>query len=395
MRTKNILNEKDKILKQLNSMQGLVTGRIDIFYCNNFINEAIELLKNAVALFEDGYFDCAFYSIRQAYETANTMLFLANGENKDLTRWLRKERFPQCSKIIELLDSDKVHYMSNAYSEVRMVIPEFFEESDKYWKMANKLIHKQGFDTFYTLRNSFNPDINLINEKDTELFYSYIRNTIGAILLLFIILEPLSLALTDEDVYMRTHFDSMTEPIYFEYYDDCLSLQYVEKIKETEFYQEYIEQFLANEKMNVYTASVIKEQYFDVAHLEEIKNQAHLLCGLQRFELEVLLKGLKISRFYVDMPFLWDFTSYESKNDNWSFSSNEFDCYKNVVQYYNQVYRNVYITYVKIMGSDVFLEHNEKLTEEEIRDLNWEVDKFNEDYQKLEDVFKKLMVKKE
>ena len=46
-----------------------------------FFAEATQLLINSIFLYEEGYFDCAFYSVRQASEVFNAMLYLS--EDKD------------------------------------------------------------------------------------------------------------------------------------------------------------------------------------------------------------------------------------------------------------------------------------------------------------------------
>lgn len=59
----------------------LITGRVDIMYCNAFLTEATQLLINSIFLYEDGYFDCAFYSVRQASEQ-NLSMFMRELKKK-------------------------------------------------------------------------------------------------------------------------------------------------------------------------------------------------------------------------------------------------------------------------------------------------------------------------
>lgn len=52
------------------------TGLLDARQTNMFFQEAGRMLINAINLFCDGYFDCAFYSLRQSFEISVTSLYL-------------------------------------------------------------------------------------------------------------------------------------------------------------------------------------------------------------------------------------------------------------------------------------------------------------------------------
>lgn len=75
------LPEGKDLLMYLHNMM-LITGRGDVMFCNAFLQEAIQLLANAIFLYEDGYFDCAFYSVRQASEVFDTMLYLVHADEE-------------------------------------------------------------------------------------------------------------------------------------------------------------------------------------------------------------------------------------------------------------------------------------------------------------------------
>ncbi len=92
------LPERRELLLYLHNMM-LITGRLDIMYCNAFLMEATRLLINSIFLYEDGYFDCAFYSVRQASEVFDSMLYLSNKDNSELQKWITIERFPMDSNI--------------------------------------------------------------------------------------------------------------------------------------------------------------------------------------------------------------------------------------------------------------------------------------------------------
>lgn len=44
------------------------TGLIDAFGANRFFDEASQMIANSIFLFQKGFFDAAFYSLRQSIE---------------------------------------------------------------------------------------------------------------------------------------------------------------------------------------------------------------------------------------------------------------------------------------------------------------------------------------
>ncbi|MDN3700314.1 hypothetical protein QWY96_04280 [Vibrio artabrorum] len=71
---------KEQLLLDVSNIEDSFTGRSDASIANTFIFEASHLIVNALALFELGYFDCAFYSLRQSLEAAMTMMYLYDSE---------------------------------------------------------------------------------------------------------------------------------------------------------------------------------------------------------------------------------------------------------------------------------------------------------------------------
>lgn len=143
----------------------LMTGRADMMFCNAFLQEATQLLKNSIFLYKDGIFDCAFYSIRQASEVINSMLYLATSPSVERKKWSAKEYFPMDSKLKALLEK-----ISDDYKEIKLLLPEYFSRQEELIKMSHKIIHKQGFDTFYQVRKPYSPKHGFVQERETELF---------------------------------------------------------------------------------------------------------------------------------------------------------------------------------------------------------------------------------
>lgn len=70
------LSNKSQYYSDLINIENSLSGRMDGNICNLFIMEAEQLLVNAIELFEQGYFDCAYYSLRSAVDLSTTMVFL-------------------------------------------------------------------------------------------------------------------------------------------------------------------------------------------------------------------------------------------------------------------------------------------------------------------------------
>jgi len=176
------LPERKELLSYLHNMM-LITGRLDIMYCNAFLTEATQLLINSIFLYEDGYFDCAFYSIRQASEVFNSMLYLSNEDSSELEKWNAKERFPIDSKIRNQLEK-----MVYGYKEIKIILDDYFKHHRELINKCHKIIHKQGFDTFYVARLQGN----FAYEDDERFFMEVLKYTIGIGIILFVILEPIA-----------------------------------------------------------------------------------------------------------------------------------------------------------------------------------------------------------
>ena len=369
---KNQLPDHDELLSTLRALIP-TTGNLDELFCNAFFSESVELLKHAFFLYEDGYFDCAFYSLRQSIENMNNMLLAAVDADK-FAIWKEKRRFPADSKVKDLLSQQ-----NNAYNEIKAVIPEFFEQYDELLKNANKYIHKQGFDTFYVYSNLSAP---ADKEKRTELFLSFLKYAIGMMLIMNIALDPLSLALSDSEVDSHIAFDPMTEPIPVRIFEKYLSLEIIEKIKTTNHYTSLKEYFLAMEELNEATYAVLRYSYFNVEELDEIEKQINQLDLSQAVMFCILKSGIKATHFYWDYGILGYSTSYEPKVHLREYNSNQFDDYLHGNGECNCPWKGMYISIFKVLDSYLIIQHDEPLTEIEISTLQFLVSAANQRYQK-------------
>ena len=358
------LSEHDDLLFYLYNLFP-ITGRLDVMYCNAFLSEAIQLLSNSIFLFEDGFFDCAFYSVRQASELIENMLYLSIEDKKVLNKWSAKEHFPMSRGIKEQLKK-----ISSDYNEIKTLIPEYFEHHSKLIKIANKIIHKQGFDTFYCVRNKFLDDNNFPQDKETKLFTDSLKYTIGMVIIIFIILEPISLALSDENIDQKLNFNFLTEPIDIHYFKKYLGLDnIIEGIESSNFYKNFISNFSEYESMSPAVYSVIRDEAWDLDALDEIEKQLDLLGIYERFMFYILKTGIKVSVFYYNRGITWYYTSVRSNFDRKVYGGQEFEKYLKPDDKFNQSCENVYISVITMYKDTLYIEHNELLSKEEIEAL--------------------------
>ncbi|WP_315121290.1 hypothetical protein [uncultured Clostridium sp.] len=354
----------------------MTTGQIDIMFCNSFISEAIQLLINSIFLYEDGNFDCAFYSIRQASEVANNMLYLSNTGKLELGRWNNKGYFPMNAKLVKELENIDANY-----TEVKTILADFFKEHDELIKSAHKIIHKQGFDSFYAFRIMHQYSGKFNKESETHFFLKLLKSCIGKVIILFIVVEPLSLVLADEDLSTRCNFDSMTEAVDIEFFQKYLSEDIIDKIKNTSFFKEFSSYFATKEKMTPKVFNVVRNNFFDIDSLDEIEKQKHLLNLYEQIILKILQMGIKLSNIYPDCSIFDYYTSMWSNYHTSEWSTSEYHAYLKSEEVFNQPYHDMFRSIIKVFENNWIFDHNELLTDKEIVDIKMIVKTYREQYE--------------
>lgn len=343
------------------------TGQCNIMFCNSFIQEAIQLLKNSLILYKKGFFDCAFYSIRQSSEVMDSMLYLAKSPSEKVYDWKSKNYFPVDRKVRQQLEK-----ISNDYKEIKSLLPDFFRHHEELIIKIHKIIHKQGFDTFYQLRTPINRKItNYSQEDEIALFLETLKYTIGKLLILIVILDPMCLALADENVNWKINMNLMTEPIDTTFFENILGLSdIVSKIKSSNYYKDFVSYFEEKEEMLPATYSVIREQFWNIEKLNEIESQFHMLSTDEKFMFNILKRGIKASLFYYAGGLGWYYTSNMSNLKEFSVNTIDFQNYTKSREAFNQKRKNVYISVIKQSKDDfLFIEHNMPFNKDEINKL--------------------------
>lgn len=357
------IENKEELLQELDYMKCLCTGRIDVEFCNAFIEESVQLLINSILLFEKGYFDCAFYSIRQSSENINNMLLLSN-DTKSLDNWKQKGYFPPNNKVLE-----KVKDIDAGFEDIKEHLSCFFEEYDKLIKTAHKIIHKQGFDTFYAVRQYLKLENKFDLSKEINLFDKLVRYSIIKIYLIYIILDPIGYILADEDLNRKLNFDPIADPINLNFIKENYDEDLPALLRETNFYRDLVDFLSAKEEMNDYTYAVKRYYFFDCENLDKIYSQKHLLTVFEQFILDILSEGIQLSRIYINSSIMCYDTTIKSNYNRHKWSLREFDNMqeKNI---FNKEYNGVYISVIMLYESKVIIEHNDILTKKEMDNVN-------------------------
>ena len=92
-----------------------------------------------------------------------------------------------------------------------------------------------------------------------------------------IVLDPLSLALSDSVVDAHIPFDPMTEHIPLGILEEVFSDDVIERIMCTNFYKDFVSSFLEKEEMNDATYAIIRFQHYNIEALDDVEKQIHLL----------------------------------------------------------------------------------------------------------------------
>lgn len=95
----SLLPKRDAYYDAICELAQALIGNIELIkFSNIFLTERTELLKKAVVLFEEGFFDCAFYLLRSATEITLTLTYLAELPSQEreekLSDWMNIRHFP-------------------------------------------------------------------------------------------------------------------------------------------------------------------------------------------------------------------------------------------------------------------------------------------------------------
>lgn len=355
---------KEQYYCDLQCIENSITGRIDALIANKFIYEAKCLIINAINLYEMGYFDCAYYSLREAIEVSTIMVYLVDIPDKEreekLNSWENLEWFPMREQMIKFLKNN-----GYVFVDFKEKMNNFFEDSKQYIEDINKYVHKQGWDKLYFTKEFFDYEKKLDSNYYLSVFEKYLKFTISYVAIIRLSIDPLPILLMDEDIYFKAG-DLLTEPYTQDFLDRYIDKKYIEDYKNTELYKGYFSYFNSLEKQSLVISNIIKENYVDISKYDEILKQFHLLSSQEQIIVKIFKISDKISDIYLNgMPISYS-SNTKSNRKEFNYNSEEFEGFKNKI---NSKYDNVYMSVFTIKDDDYYLEHNEVLNSSEIKNI--------------------------
>ena len=190
------------------------------------------------------------------------------------------------------------------------------------------------------------------------------------VIVIYIIVDPLSLVLSDEDLSMRFNFAPMAEQADVGFLEKHSNFSIVEQMKATPYFAEFSRFFREKEKMLPATFEAIRNQAFYLEHLSEIESQKHLLGIDEKIILELLLAGIKFTHIHPDCFMLGYYTSIRSNYQPTEWSSDDYDQYLKSPEMFNINYHTIFRSIVKGPCDNWLIEHNDAFCDKEIKTIH-------------------------
>lgn len=374
------LPDADEYIYAINNIQMATTGFINAMESNKFFAEACQMIINAIRLYQDGYFDCAFYSLRQSIELSIGTIFL-NANPEKYKNWNKLEKGFESGYMTRYL-ADK----EPTFKEVREKLFDYFENLHKLKKQIDKYVHKQGYKSFHISFQRVYGELLIRKEKDLlNFFEKSLKACIGAVAIYRFIIDPLPLALADENLLMRSG-DFITQPYSLNFIKKYIGDEIVSKLKTTQTYVDIESWLLSNEKQNSATFLLIHYQGFHRDEYPELISQIHLCSFHDRVAIGFFMSSIKISQVFLE-GFFWYWSDVKSNRIGGPVMGASYyeDLFKNYNGDCNLPYDNVFISRFMLLDKVHYVEHNEVLSDEEISIINVLFDELRKLWQTNED----------
>jgi hypothetical protein len=349
-----------------------------------FVNEACQLLANSVKLFELGFFDCAFYSVRQAIELSLSGLYLFSNPDK-IKGWKNLENGFELRTIVPELKVGK-----EEFAEIKELFSDFFERIEKEKKLMNKYVHKQGYKSLYYHYNGINaygrPERITSLTKDYE---TILHDTITAVALYRLVIDPYPILMLDEDIIRRMP-DLMAESFSSSFVEKYISEEYVERYRQSKIYIGYYDYFKALPVQNEAVYALIHWQLFERKDYNLIKEQHELLSLHDMEAVDLFMISPKIGYIIID-----GCLSYSSETKLRDTSLAIGDAYYSRIfegqKDYNVAYKGDYISRFPLNDSMTYLKHCDLLESSELDKITSLCEHYTKVFTEANDYLKGVM----
>lgn len=374
---KFVLPNASDYLWDIENITWAQTGLIDAWEANRFFDEASQMIANSIFLFQKGFFDTAFYSLRQSIEISLGTLYLTANPEK-MKEWEKLEPGFESGKMAKYLQKHEP-----VFKELKTKMSAFFENIRDAQKKTDKYVHKQGYSSFYTTQRYSWSDHreDKVYLKIVADFEETLKVAIGAVAMYRLAIDPLPVILMDEDMIMRSG-DFVTEPYSEEFVDKYIGLKNIELYKQTDIYQEFKESIMSHEKQNEAVFDIIHWQIIDRSKFEDITKQMHLLSYMDRLAVVIMMASTKIPQVYIEGCFHYTSDVKATHSDTVIGASYYEDFFANKGNNnFNVPFKDgSYISRIKINGEFSYIESNGPFDNMEIGVLNHIAKTFEDAY---------------
>ena len=352
--------EGDKHLSALNNIQFAHSEKFDL-NSMTFFSETTYLIANAIKLYRSGYFDCAFYSLRQSIELSIGILYLTERGAEYLRKWECQEDGFETGSM-----SNYLRKHTHIFSDIRTKMAEFFDEIRTIQEEMNKYVHKQGFRTFYEFNRKIfqNEDIKWEwQSQRTNDFNRFVIKCIGAVAVYRLAIDPLPVLLAQEDMLYKVP-GILTAPYSKEFISEYIGEKHIQKYFQTNIYQEYYNRLQSKESLCKGCYNLLHLNDYDRALYSEILGQFHVLPPHAQMAVLFFSISNKIANVICKNGTERYSSDVSTMRVPWSvvlgqgYYENLFKSEENL----NQPYNNVYISRVRIHDEWEYIEHNKQLT---------------------------------
>lgn len=353
------------------------SGRIDTDNYNTFLQESVELLRNAIEIFCAGYFDAAYYLVRSSIEVSTVGVYFSDSQNEEKEEhkscWRKLEYFPVQKKLLKKMRSE-----GSAFSEFSEKVPSFFTAIERHSESANKIIHKQGYQSFYCIRN--HPLLKKRYSRDELMadFTDYLRNALGVVAMMRLAIDPFPVLLTDEEC--RNRFAvSVTRPYSGEFVSECIGEEMLAQYKTTDFYRG-VKQWVVDSFPVMSDAAYDAQQvgFIDICQKDILLEDIHLVSKYSACAILLFFMFYEVCNIYVFGGLEWYFSNryeslpstsrtdlynqvQESGKDNYKYESERMFCDRDTLEE-----TTTFLTARSIAGEDFLLETVSPLADAQI-----------------------------
>ena len=175
-----VLANKEQYLLDIAYLERIMFDDQTTYSYNTFLHEIVQLMINAIHLFVSGYYDNAYYSIRQALELSVLIYYfsLLSDQEKQQKHeaWISGKNFPTLATMLNNLK----HKNIKKHMDFLEKLSPFFEELYTYLNRINKVIHKQGWYNLYVVQNKSGIIKRVPNNEMVINFLNYLEKGINS-----------------------------------------------------------------------------------------------------------------------------------------------------------------------------------------------------------------------